>query len=124
MVSKLTYVSQTPLQTPLPGTAQTPLPGTVQTPLPGTAQTPLPGTADSSSLYNIPTGGTPFTPSDYSPLNDTGVAAEVKTGPGRPSPFMVGFSLSLLCSVQRNLHLLSEIYVDNMHMFSFSSRII
>ncbi|XP_016577754.1 transcription initiation factor IIA large subunit isoform X2 [Capsicum annuum] len=78
----------TPLQTPLPGTAQTPLPGTVQTPLPGTAQTPLPGTADSSSLYNIPTGGTPFTPSDYSPLNDTGVAAEVKTGPGRPSPFM------------------------------------
>lgn len=77
----------TPLQTPLPGTAQTPLPGTVQTPLPGTAQTPLPGTAD-SSLYNIPTGGTPFTPSDYSPLNDTGVAAEMKGGTGRPSPFM------------------------------------
>ncbi|CAN4100991.1 unnamed protein product [Withania somnifera] len=76
----------TPLQTPLPGTAQTPLPGTVQTPLPGTAQTPLPGTAD-SSLYNIPTGGTPFTPSDYS-LNDTGVAAEMKGGTGRPSPFM------------------------------------
>lgn len=77
----------TPLQTPLPGTAQTPLPGTVQTPLPGTAQTPLPGTAD-SSMYNIPTGGTPFTPSDYSPLNDTGCATEVKGGPGRPSPFM------------------------------------
>lgn len=77
----------TPLQTPLPGTAQTPLPGTVQTPLPGTAQTPLPGTAD-SSMYNIPTGGTPFTPSDYSPLNDTGGATELKAGPGRPSPFM------------------------------------
>lgn len=77
----------TPLQTPLPGTAQTPLPGTVQTPLPGTAQTPLPGTAD-SSMYNIPTGGTPFTPSDYSPLNDTGGATEMKAGPGRPSPFM------------------------------------
>ncbi|KAK4366381.1 hypothetical protein RND71_014261 [Anisodus tanguticus] len=78
----------TPLQTPLPGTAQTPLPGTVQTPLPGTAQTPLPGTADSSSLYNIPTGGTPFTPSDYSPLNDTAGATEMKAGLGRPSPFM------------------------------------
>lgn len=77
----------TPLQTPLPGTAQTPLPGTVQTPLPGTAQTPLPGTAD-SSMYNIPTGGTPFTPNDYSPLNDTGGATEMKAGPGRPSPFM------------------------------------
>ncbi|KAK4719997.1 hypothetical protein R3W88_018335 [Solanum pinnatisectum] len=77
----------TPLQTPLPGTAQTPLPGTVQTPLPGTAQTPLPGTAD-SSMYNIPTGGTPFTPSDYSPLNDTGGATEMKAVPGRPSPFM------------------------------------
>ncbi|XP_055829897.1 transcription initiation factor IIA large subunit-like isoform X1 [Solanum dulcamara] len=77
----------TPLQTPLPGTAQTPLPGTVQTPLPGTAQTPLPGTAD-SSMYNNPTGGTPFTPSDYSPLNDTGSATEMKAGPGRPSPFM------------------------------------
>ncbi|WMV35926.1 hypothetical protein MTR67_029311 [Solanum verrucosum] len=77
----------TPLQTPLPGTAQTPLPGTVQTPLPGTAQTPLPGTAD-SSMYNIPTGGTPFTPSDYSPLNDSGGATELKAGPGRPSPFM------------------------------------
>lgn len=77
----------TPLQTPLPGTAQTPLPGTVQTPLPGTAQTPLPGTAD-SSMYNIPTGGTPFTPSDYSPLNDTAGATEMKAGPGRPSPFM------------------------------------
>ncbi|XP_059300549.1 transcription initiation factor IIA large subunit-like [Lycium ferocissimum] len=78
----------TPLQTPLPGTAQTPLPGTVQTPLPGTAQTPLPGTSDSSSMYNIPTGGTPFTPSDYSPLTDTGGAPEMKAGPGRPSPFM------------------------------------
>ncbi|KAK6788163.1 hypothetical protein RDI58_016688 [Solanum bulbocastanum] len=77
----------TPLQTPLPGTAQTPLPGTVQTPLPGTAQTPLPGTAD-SSMYNIPTGGTPFSPSDYSPLNDTGGATEMKAGPGRPSQFM------------------------------------
>ncbi|OIT30040.1 PREDICTED: transcription initiation factor IIA large subunit-like [Nicotiana attenuata] len=79
----------TPLQTPLPGTAQTPLPGTVQTPLPGTAQTPLPGTADSSSMYNIPTGGsTPFTPNEYSSLNDTGGATEMKGGPGRPSPFM------------------------------------
>lgn len=106
---------QTPLQTPLPGTAQTPLPGTVQTPLPGTAQTPLPGTAD-SSMYNIPTGGTPFTPSDYSPLNDTGGATELKAGPGRPSPFMVGISLSWLCSLQRNLHMLCMIYVGHMHI--------
>lgn len=65
---------------------QTPLPGTGQTPLPGTAQTPLPGTAD-SSLYNIPTGGTPITPQDYSSLNDNGGVGEMKAG--RPSPYMV-----------------------------------
>ncbi|KAL3530793.1 hypothetical protein ACH5RR_010115 [Cinchona calisaya] len=74
-------------QTPLPGLAQTPLPGMAQTPLPGTAQTPLPGTAD-SSLFNIPTGGTPITPNEYSSVNDIGGAPEVKPGPGRPSPYM------------------------------------
>lgn len=79
---------QTPMPTPLPGMAQTPLPGTAQTPLPGTAQTPLPGTAD-SSLYNIPTGGTPITPNEYSSVNDNGTVPEVKPGPGRPSPYMV-----------------------------------
>ncbi|KAK1428701.1 hypothetical protein QVD17_17540 [Tagetes erecta] len=66
----------TPLQTPM----QTPLP--VQTPLPGVAPTPLPGTVDSS--YNIPTGGTPITPSDYSSINENGVADQA----GRPSPYM------------------------------------
>ncbi|KAA8549313.1 hypothetical protein F0562_000997 [Nyssa sinensis] len=71
----------TPLQTPI----QTPLPGTAQTPLPGTVQTPLPGTAD-SSLYNIPTGGTPITPNDYPAVNDTGGVTEMKAG--RPSPYM------------------------------------
>ncbi|CAK9142167.1 unnamed protein product [Ilex paraguariensis] len=71
----------TPLQTPM----QTPLPGTAQTPLPGTTQTPLPGTAD-SSLYNIPTGGTPITPNDYPALNDAGGVTEMKAG--RPSPYM------------------------------------
>lgn len=74
------------MPTPLPGTAQTPLPGTAQTPLPGTAQTP--GTVD-SSLYNIPTGGTPITPNEYSTVNDSGGASEVKPGHGRPSPYMV-----------------------------------
>ncbi|XP_027181431.1 transcription initiation factor IIA large subunit-like isoform X1 [Coffea eugenioides] len=78
---------QTPMPTPLPGMAQTPLPGNAQTPLPATAQTPLPGTAD-SSLYNIPTGGTPITPNEYSSVNDNGGAPEVKPGPGRPSPYM------------------------------------
>ncbi|GJU05572.1 transcription factor IIA, alpha/beta subunit [Tanacetum coccineum] len=56
----------TPLQTPM----QTPLPA--QTPLPGTAPTPLPGTVDSS--YNIPTGGTPITPSDYSSPHENGAS--------------------------------------------------
>ncbi|KAK3003074.1 hypothetical protein RJ639_019074 [Escallonia herrerae] len=69
----------TPLQTPI----QTPLPGMGQTPLPGTAQTPLPGTAD-SSLYNIPTGGTPITPNDYPAVHDSG--GETKAG--RPSQYM------------------------------------
>ncbi|CAA0841835.1 Transcription factor IIA- alpha/beta subunit [Striga hermonthica] len=78
---------QTPMQTPLPGTAQTPLPGTAQTPLPGTVQTPLPG-SDSGSMYNIPTGGTPITPNEYTHTNENGGVAEIKTGPGRPSPFM------------------------------------
>lgn len=77
---------QTPMPTPLPGTAQTPLPGTAQTPLPGTVQTPLPGTAD-SSMYNIPTGGTPITPNDYPAVNDQGGVTEMK--PGRPNPYMV-----------------------------------
>lgn len=72
---------QTPLETPM----RTPLPGTAQTPLPGTAQTPLSGTAD-SSMYNIPTGGTPISPGDYPSLIDSGVP-EMK--PGRPSPYMV-----------------------------------
>ncbi|KAL6979140.1 hypothetical protein U1Q18_020805 [Sarracenia purpurea var. burkii] len=76
---------QTPIQTPLPGTAQTPLPGTAQTPLPGTAQTPLPGFAD-SSMYNIPTGGTPMTPNDYPAFNDSAGVTEFKAG--RPSPYM------------------------------------
>ncbi|GAA0149581.1 general transcription factor [Lithospermum erythrorhizon] len=71
--------------TPLPGSAQTPLPGTVQTPLPGSAYTP--GTAD---IFNIPTGGTPITPNDYSPGpgNDAIGIQEGKTGFGRPSPYM------------------------------------
>nr|XP_043610566.1 transcription initiation factor IIA large subunit [Erigeron canadensis] len=71
----------TPLQTPM----QTPLPA--QTPLPGTAPTPLPGTVDSS--YNIPTGGTPITPSDYSSINENGAAdrAGRPTG-GTPNTFM------------------------------------
>lgn len=66
----------TPLQTPM----QTPLP--VQTPLPGTAPTPLPGTMDN---YNIPTGGTPITPSDYPSINENGVS-DGKVG--RPSTYM------------------------------------
>lgn len=67
----------TPLQTPM----QTPLP--VQTPLPGTAPTPLPGTMDNS--YNIPTGGTPITPSDYTPVNENGA---LDGNAGRPSTYM------------------------------------
>ncbi|KAI3514112.1 hypothetical protein L1887_12431 [Cichorium endivia] len=67
----------TPLQTPM----QTPFP--FQTPLPGTAPTPLPGTVVSS--YDIPTGGTPFTPNDYPPVNNNG-ASESRSG--RPSPNM------------------------------------
>lgn len=81
---------QTPLETPV----QTPFLGSGQTPLPGTAQTPLPGTV-SGSLYNIPTGGTPFIPGEYS--NGDGGASDTK--PGRPSQFMVGalnFVLSTL----------------------------
>lgn len=74
------------MPTPLPGTAQTPLPGTAQTPLPGTAQTP--GTVD-NSLYNIPTGGTPITPNEYSSVNDSGGVPDVKPVHGRPSPYMV-----------------------------------
>ncbi|KVI03641.1 Transcription factor IIA, alpha/beta subunit [Cynara cardunculus var. scolymus] len=70
----------TPLQTPM----QTPLPA--QTPLPGTAPTPLPGTVDNS--YNIPTGGTPITPSDYSSLNENG-ASDGKAG--RPSTYMATY---------------------------------
>ncbi|CAH1418221.1 unnamed protein product [Lactuca virosa] len=66
----------TPLQTPM----QTPLP--VQTPLPGTAPTPLPGTMDN---YNIPTGGTPITPSDYPSINENGVS-DGKSG--RPNTYM------------------------------------
>lgn len=69
--------AQTPMQTPM----QTPLPGSGQTPLPGTVQTP--GTAE---LYNIPTGGTPFTPGEY-PSESGGGVSEIK--PGRPSQFMV-----------------------------------
>ncbi|THG13616.1 hypothetical protein TEA_024052 [Camellia sinensis var. sinensis] len=76
----------TPIQTPLSGTVQTPLPGMVQTPLPGTAQTPLPGSAD-SSMYNIPTGGTSITPSDYTSVNDTAGVTDLKAG--RPSQYMV-----------------------------------
>nr|GMD69376.1 transcription initiation factor IIA large subunit-like [Ipomoea batatas] len=71
--------------TPLPTPAPTPLPGTAQTPLPGTAQTP-PGTAD-SSLYNIPTGGTPITPNEYSTVNENDIP-DVKPAQGRPSPYM------------------------------------
>ncbi|XP_051134595.1 transcription initiation factor IIA large subunit-like isoform X2 [Andrographis paniculata] len=78
---------QTPMQTPLPGTAQTPLPGMPQTPLPGTTPTPLTG-SDSGSLYNIPTGGTPITPNEYTSNNENGGVPEVKGGQGRPSSYM------------------------------------
>ncbi|XP_057513027.1 transcription initiation factor IIA large subunit-like isoform X1 [Actinidia eriantha] len=71
----------TPLQTPI----QTPLAGSAQTPLPGTARTPLPVTED-SSLYNIPTGGTPITPNDYHSIKGTGGVNELQAG--RPSPYM------------------------------------
>ncbi|XP_028071823.1 transcription initiation factor IIA large subunit-like isoform X2 [Camellia sinensis] len=81
----------TPIQTPLSGTVQTPLPGMVQTPLPGTAQTPLPGSAD-SSMYNIPTGGTSITPSDYTSVNDTAGVTDLKAG--RPSQYMDFFMMS------------------------------
>ncbi|VFQ76796.1 unnamed protein product [Cuscuta campestris] len=101
----------TPLPTPMPGSAQTPLPGTshtpttdlifpptplpnmAPTPLPGTAQTPLPGTAQTplgtteNSMYNIPTGGNPFTPDEYSSANENDVV-DVKPAMGRPSRFM------------------------------------
>lgn len=63
---------------------QTPLP--VQTPLPGTAPTPLPGTMDN---YNIPTGGTPITPSDYPSINENGVS-DGKSG--RPNTYMASAS--------------------------------
>lgn len=79
---------QTPMQTPLPGTAQTPLPGMAQTPLPGAALTPLSGN-ESGSLYNIPTGGTPITPNEYTSANENGGVPEIKAGPGRPNPYMV-----------------------------------
>ncbi|KAL2898925.1 TFIIA-alpha and beta-like factor [Bienertia sinuspersici] len=55
------------------------------TPLQTPIQTPLPGTAD-SSMYNIPTG-----PSDYpTPTSNEGVGAsnDIKPGAGRPSPYM------------------------------------
>ncbi|XP_057772406.1 transcription initiation factor IIA large subunit-like isoform X2 [Salvia miltiorrhiza] len=80
---------QTPMQTPLPGMAQTPLPGTAQTPLPGTAQTPLPGN-DTSPYYNIPTGGTPITPNEYSSNNVNGSEGQIRAGAGagRPSQYM------------------------------------
>nr|XP_043636820.1 uncharacterized protein LOC122607829 [Erigeron canadensis] len=68
----------TPLQTPL----QTPLPA--PTPLPGAAPTPLPGTVDTS--YNIPTGGTPITPNDYSPAVENGTSDSQS---GRPSQYML-----------------------------------
>lgn len=73
------------MQTPLPGMAQTPLPGMVQTPLPGTAQTPE---SDSASLYNIPTGGTPITPNEFTSANDNGGVLD-KAGAGKPNPYMV-----------------------------------
>ncbi|CAI9759158.1 unnamed protein product [Fraxinus pennsylvanica] len=82
--------------TPLPGTAQTPLPGSAQTPLPGMAQSPLTGMSDSSSLYNIHTGGTPITPDEYSSLNDNGGIPSTKAGSSRPSPYMVSFALAFL----------------------------
>ncbi|KAI3802097.1 hypothetical protein L1987_30222 [Smallanthus sonchifolius] len=69
----------TPMQTPLPA----------QTPVPGTAQTPLPGTMDNS--YNIPIGGTPITPSDYSSINENGasnIAGRPSTYMQAPSPWM------------------------------------
>ncbi|KAM7257694.1 hypothetical protein ACFE04_013435 [Oxalis oulophora] len=72
---------QTPMPTPLPGTAAT-------TPLPGNATTPLPGSTDNSSMFNIPTGS-----SDYpTPVSDSGVNADSKGGRGSsymqsPSPF-------------------------------------
>ncbi|KAL8531150.1 hypothetical protein ACS0TY_007966 [Phlomoides rotata] len=73
----------TPLQTPM----QTPLLGMVQTPLTGAAPTPLSGN-DSGSLYNIPTGGTPITPNEYTSANENGGVPEMKAGPGRPIPYM------------------------------------
>ncbi|KAL6508980.1 hypothetical protein OROHE_021539 [Orobanche hederae] len=78
---------QTPMLTPLPGNGQTPLPVAASTSLPGAAQTPLPG-SDSGSLYNIPTGSTPITPNEYASTNESGGVPDIKTGPGRPSPYM------------------------------------
>lgn len=73
------------MQTPM----QTPLPGSGQTHFPGTGQTPYPGIVDSSP-YNISTGGTPFTPGEYT--TDNGGGSEARSG--RPSPFMVDTALS------------------------------
>ncbi|KAK6118608.1 hypothetical protein DH2020_047650 [Rehmannia glutinosa] len=55
------------------------------TPLQTPMQTPLPG-SDSGSLYNIPTGGTPITPNEYTSTNENGGVPEIKTGPGRQPP--------------------------------------
>lgn len=75
---------QTPIQTPLPGTAQTPLPGSVQTPLPGLVD---------QSLYNIPTG-----PSDFSTPSDVSNGVDAKGG--RHTPYMVcDLTMVLTCGV-------------------------
>ncbi|KAL6506201.1 hypothetical protein OROGR_024382 [Orobanche gracilis] len=79
---------QTPMLTPLPGNGQTPLPVTASMSMPGAAQTPLPG-SDSGSLYNIPTGSTPITPNEYASTNESGGVPDIKTRPGRPSPYML-----------------------------------
>ncbi|XP_073054789.1 transcription initiation factor IIA large subunit-like [Primulina eburnea] len=74
----------TPLQTPM---AQTPLPGMAQTPLHGVARTPLPGT-DVGSLFDDSVGGTPITPNEFSSANNNGGVLDIKTGVGRPNPYM------------------------------------
>ncbi|CAH1412527.1 unnamed protein product [Lactuca virosa] len=92
----------TPLQNPM----QTPLP--VQTPLPGTAPTPLPGTMDN---YNIPTRGTPITPSVYPSINENGVS-DGKSG--RPNTYMASASFlssSLLCVESFHYYITLRLYI-------------
>ncbi|KZV34506.1 transcription initiation factor IIA large subunit-like [Dorcoceras hygrometricum] len=65
----------------------TPLPGMVLTPLHGVARTPLPGT-DGSSLFDDSVGGTAITANEFSSSNNNGGVPDIKTGVGRPNPYM------------------------------------